>query len=425
MQPLLSLSLQKTAKIIFVSFLFTAPLLSCQESPQLPDCNDSLGCVTIEPEEAIRIGVLQALSGQVAPLGQAQIRGFELALDKRNNKLLNHPVKTQQEDTNCTAEGGANSVLKLIANPQTVAIFGSTCSGAAATASKAMSAAGLTMISGNNSAPFLTSVAGKAAPGFQKGYFRTAANEEHAGRAAAEYVYHQLGLKKGATLHDNDIYTRGLVESFKKAFTEHTGEIVLETAINKKDTEMRPVLQAVSNSKAEFLFFPLFQPEGNHILLQARKIPALKDVLLISDGALIEQSFIEAVGEAGKGMFFVGPRRPTNEKVQQLTRKYEEKYNEAPPVSYFLTAFDAAEILFNAIESIAIKSHDGSLLIGRQALRDALYQTSMHQGVTGTLSCDQYGDCGNAAFNILRLDDPQQGLKGLEFNILHSWAQNE
>lgn len=418
-------SFPKTKHAIILSSLclvLLAVLSSCQESPKKQTCTDILGCVNIAPKEPIRIGVLQALGGKIAPLGQAQLRGFELALDRRNNRMLGHLIVTQVEDTGCTAEGGANSVLKLIANPQTVAIFGSTCSGAAATAAKAMSAAGLSMISGNNSAPFLTSITGKAAPDFHKGYLRTAPNEENAGKAAAEYVYQQLGLREAATIHDNDIYTHGLVQSFQKAFRKIGGEIVLDAAINKGDTEMLPVLQAVAHSNAQLLFFPLFQPDGNRILLQARQLSELDNILLISGGALIEESFIKTVGNAGKGMLFVGPTPPTGEKVALLTETYRKKYNENPSVSYFLSAFDAAEILFNALESIAIQKEDGTLTIGRQALRDALYKTTAYHGVTGILTCDQFGDCGNAAFKILQLDDPEKGIDGLESNIVHSWV---
>jgi len=428
MQPIIPASLQKITSTVFFSLLFLTflTLLSaCQGTPDKVTCTDVLGCINIPQNDPVRIGVLQALNGKVAPLGLAQLRGLELALDKRKNKLLGHTIKTQIEDTGCTAEGGANSALKLIANPQTIAIFGSTCSGAAATAAKAMSAAGLSMISGNNSAPFLTSIAGKAAPGFQNGYFRTSPNEENAGKAAANYVLQELGLTKAATIHDNDIYTRGLVESFQKAFREQGGTIVLETAINKGDTEMQPVLQAVANSQAQLLFFPLFQPDGNRILLQAKQLANLDNILLISDGALIEQSFIQAVGDAAKGMLFVGPKRPAGTKATEITTEYQNKYNEPPSVSYFLSAFDAAELLFKAIESVAVQKKDGTLQIGKRALRQALYATVAHPGVTGTLSCDQFGDCGNAAFNILRLDEPERGIDGLESNIVHSWSQND
>ena len=50
-------------------------------------------------------------------------------------------------------------------------------------------------------------------------------------------------------------------------------------------------------------------------------------------------------------------------------------------------------MIFDAIERVAVQSNDGTLTIGRQAMRDALFATSRHQGVTGELTCDIFGDC--------------------------------
>ncbi len=407
---------------LHLPLIFFLLLSACTESEPPFTCTDPIGCVVVAPGEPVKIGVLQALSGRVAPLGQAQIRGFDLALDKRKNKLLGHLVFLRIEDTGCTEEGGANAVLKIITDPQTIAIFGTTCSNAAAAASRTMSTAGLTMISGNSSAPFLTSIAGRTAPGWQPGFFRTAANCENAGKAAADYAFRQLGLHKAATIHDNDIYTKGLAEFFQSAFTALGGEIVLDAAINKGETEMGPVLTAVINSGAELLFFPLFQPEGSQILLQARALDALDSTLLISDGALIEKSFLDEVGTFGKGMCFVGPSSPEGAAVDQLAAAYERKYKEKPSVSYYLNAFDAANLLFNAIAKVAHRDRDGALHLSRQGLRDTLYATTGYKGVTGTLSCNQFGDCARPTFDILCLDDPSRGLEGLQSNKVFSYT---
>lgn len=407
---------------IVMAALVAVLLSACDRVKSRFECKDRIGCVNLAPGEPVKFGVLQALSGKVAALGYDQVRGIDLAIDKRHGKVLDHPVALQTEDTGCTAEGGANAALKILADPQTVAILGTTCSGSAANASKAASDAGLTMISGNNSAPFLTAIAGKRAPNWQAGYFRTAPNEENSGKTAAVYAYRELGVRKAATIDDGDIYTRGLTEGFREAFEKQGGKVVLTASVNKGDKEMHPVLTAVRNSEAQILFFPLFQPEGNDVLLQAKRTPGFESVVLMSDGALIESTFINAVGEEGKGMYFVGPEYPSGPKVAVLAGEYLSKYGSQPSTSYYLSAYDAANLLMDTIERIAVQEPDGSLHIGRQALRDALYGVRGYQGVTGVLNCDEFGDCAVPVFDVLRLDDPAGGVKGLQSNVMFSFS---
>ena len=45
------------------------------------------------------------------------------------------------------------------------------------------------------------------------------------------------------------------------------------------------------------------------------------------------------------------------------------------------------------LREVAQVNDDGSLLIGRQALRDAVSATSEHDGLTGMLTCSPTGDC--------------------------------
>ncbi|MBU1167996.1 MAG: branched-chain amino acid ABC transporter substrate-binding protein [Proteobacteria bacterium] len=393
-------------------------VMACTDAKPVFQCTDSIGCVDIAPGKPIKIGVLQSLSGKVAPLGHEQIRGLELAMETIGGQIAGHTIVLKVEDTGCTTEGGANSVLKIIADPQMVAIFGTTCSGAAQTASHAMSHAGLTMISGNNSAPFLTSVNNERAPYWQEGYFRVSKNEEHAGKAAAIYAFDSLKVTKVATINDGDIYTRGLTEGFVREFEKLGGQIVLDTAIAKGEEQMGPVLTAVLNVGAQLLFSPLFQPEGNHLVVQARNIPGLDRLILMSDGALIESSFINEVQDKGTGMYFVGPSQPEGAAASALVTAYQTRYQEKSSASYFLFGFDAANLLFKAIADVAVNENDGSLHVGRKALRDAMYRMKNIQGVTGSLSCNEFGDCSVPDFVILRLDDPQAGVEGLQSNVM-------
>lgn len=401
-------------------------LSACGDAPapqQQKPCADAIGCLDLAPGEPVTIGVIQALSGKVATLGQEQVRGLELALARRDGKVAGRAVRLVTEDTGCTAEGGGNAALRIVSDPKVAGIFGTTCSGAAATAAEVMSKAGLVMVSGNNSAPFLTSIGGKQAPKWQPGYLRTAPNEESAGPAAARFAYSRLGIRKAATINDGDIYTKGLTDGFIQEFKRLGGSIVLDTAVNKSDTNMDPVLTAVKNAGAQLLFFPLFQPEGNHVLLQARKTPGFEKITLMSDGSLIDASFIEAVKEAAVGMYFVGPTPPQKTpELDKLLAQYQAKYGAQPPTYYYVNAYDAAEILFSALEKVAEPTADGGLRIGRQALRDALYATSGHKGMAGSMDCTPFGDCAVQRFNVLRLDDPAAGVEGLKNNVIFTYS---
>jgi branched-chain amino acid transport system substrate-binding protein len=347
-------------------------------------------------------------------------------LDDRGGKLIGHPVELHSADSMCSGEGGTTAALKIAADPQIMGVVGPTCSGAAATAMKVVSEAGLVMISGSCSAPSLTSVGGERGSDWQPGFFRTAQNDALVGRAAATFAFQILGVTKAATIDDGDPYTRGLANTFEQVFTELGGQVVLAATVNKGDTDMRPVLAAVAASGAELLFFPVFRMEGDYIVLQAREVEGLEDITLMSAEGLYFDVFIEAMGEAAVGMYFNTPAAPEGPVYDAFVSRYETKYNEPPfATPYDAHTYDAANVLLNAIEAVAVQDADGTLHIGRQALREALYATSGYQGLTGSLTCDEFGDCGAIRLQATRLDDPAAGLEGLAANVVYTYPPDQ
>ena len=124
-------------------------------------------------------------------------------------------------------------------------------------------------------------------------------------------------------------------------------------------------------------------------------------------------------------MYFITPSFSKSSEYNAFISRYEATYQEPPIPIYTATTYDAANLLLSAVESIAVQEQDGTLHVGRQALRDALYTTTGFPGLTGSLTCSRYGDCGVARFNAERLDDPAAGLKGLEANVIWGYPPNE
>ncbi|MDJ1178260.1 branched-chain amino acid ABC transporter substrate-binding protein [Roseofilum sp. BLCC_M91] len=391
---------------------------------RLPECTDRLGCVTVGPDEPIELGVLQTLSGNMAPVGNTQLNSIELAIQQRGAELLGHPLVLHQQDELCSEEGGGNGALKLAANPQIIAVWGTTCSNAATQASQILSKAGRVMVSATNTAPSLTSIGSKAASDWYVGYFRTAYNGAKAGKVAAQFAIEELRVKRAATLNDGDAFTQGLSQSFEEAFSELGGEVVLRGAVNKGDRNMKPILRSIAASQSQILFMPLFPAEATELLHQLRQMPDLSNLILMTGDSLQSDRVLRAIGEDGVGLYFVTFSWPDQEALAELDQAYESEYGYPPEHPYYSFAYDAANIVLEAIATVAVRSPNGTLQIGRQALRDALYQTSDFPGVTGSLSCDRFGDCASGQFSILQLNDPAAGLEGLNANRVYLYQPN-
>ncbi|MBV7339452.1 branched-chain amino acid ABC transporter substrate-binding protein [Chloroflexi bacterium TSY] len=389
------------------------------------ECTDPIGCVAIAPDEPIKIGVLQVLSGDVGTYGRELLQSIEIAVDDQESELLGHRVELQVEDSGCSSEGGTTAALKIVADPQIVGVIGTSCSGAAATAMKVLSEPGLVMISSSNTAPSLTAVEGDKGADWQAGYFRTAQNDAALGRAAATFAFQELGMTKAATIDDGDTYTQGLAKAFSTVFTELGGEIVLDTAVNKGDEDMEPILTAVALSGADLVFLPIFPPEGNAIIEQAQALEAFERITLISANSMFQDEVIADVGAAGVGIHFVVPHLPAGEVFDTFIAKYETKYGAVGTPNFYAHSYDAANVLFAAIEAAAVQEDDGTLHIGRQALRDAMSATAGYDGLAGRLTCDAFGDCGPLRFEVVRLDDPTASIEGLVDNVVYTYAPEQ
>ncbi len=411
---------KNTCYLFLLLACITILLSSCKPAEQPFVCNDTIGCVSIASSEPIRLGVLQSLSGSMALVGTGQTRGIQLALANRNNQLLGHPIELQIEDERCTSEGGTIAAMKVVADPRIVATLGTTCSGAAITAGKVISDAGMVMVSGLNTAPSLTAFAGKRGAHFHPGYFRIASNDANEVQAVAAFIFHELGVSKVATINDGDLYTRNHAEALKWAFTELGGEIVLAATINKGDMDMRPVLRAVALSGAELLFLPLFQPEGNLIVEQSSEVEGGQALKLLATDPLFRDSFIKSVDTAALGMYFIAKLAPKSPAYDELVSNYKTKYGELPEKHNFAFAYDAANILLNAIEKVAIQGTNGTDHIGRYALREELHSTTAFDGIMGRFTCDDFGDCGLGSLNIVRFDEVTAGIEGLSSNVIYT-----
>lgn len=369
-------------------------LAACQPAAPAFECTDAIGCVTVGPGEPIHLAYAMVISGADSTLGIDSRTGLEVAIDLKG-QVLGHDIQLTGEDDGCSAEGGQAAGTKLAADPSIVAVFGTSCSSAARVAVPLLSQAGFAIISSSNTAPDLTR---EGDPNQHPGYLRTAHNDEVQGAAAARFAFEELGVTKAATIHDGSLYAQSLQEVFANTFRELGGEITTQEAVDPNGTDFKSVLTSIAAGEPEFIYHPIFVAAGSLIIDQAKQVPGLENVALMGADGMFSPDVVEGAGEAIEGVYVSSPDLAAFSEDYETTflPKYREISGEETPVSIFHAhAFDAANMVFTAIEQVAVQDADGTLHIPRQALRDALYATKDFKGLTGNLSCTPTGDCAD------------------------------
>ncbi len=356
------------------------------------ECMDELGCIELGPDDPIVVGYMLTTSGATSFLGEDSLGGIELAVLARGGELLGHEIEITGEDSLCSAEGGQTAAQRVASDDLIVGVIGTNCSSAGAAALPIISDAGLVMISPSNTAPTLTDDDPDMGGTWMPGYYRTAHNDLFQGAVAAQFAYDVLGARTLATIHDGSPYADGLQAVMAEVFTELGGEVTFQGAVNVGDTDMSAILTEIASNAPDVLYFPIFEPEGNFIAAQTLEVDGLGDTVLMGADGLQVESFPENTGEAAIGMFLSGPL-VVGEEYEAFLETWDEEIGGTPPSGFHAHAYDATNMLLDAVEAVATVSDDGSASIGRQALRDALTATTDFEGLTGLLSCGETGDC--------------------------------
>jgi branched-chain amino acid transport system substrate-binding protein len=386
--------------VLVIIMALAAVLAPAQTKKEEFKYEDKIGVIKIKKGEPIHIACWMVVAGPDASLGTDTKRGAEIAMEDKGGKLLGHPIKLSVQDTGCNAEGGQAAATKLAADPTIVAAIGSNCSSEARPGAPILWKAGIATVSPSNTAPFLTDP--KRGPEYD-GYLRTAHNDKVQGAVAAEFAWKQLKVKKAATIHDGSPYAEQLQAIFAGTFKKLGGTITSQEAVAPTDTDMRPVLTKIATGQPEFIYYPIFIAAGGHITRQVKEVRGLEKTSLMGADGIFSTDFYKAAGETAIGMYHSSPDFSAFAAgYKDFLAKHQKKYGEKPIAPFHAHAYDAALMIFAAIEKVGKKGPDGTLYIGRQKLRDALYATKNLKGLTGNVTCDKYGDCADPRIAVYK-----------------------
>lgn len=328
--------------------------------------------------DSITIGTVTTNSGTAAAYGEAEVKGFELAVSEINAKggINGKKVKLESMDDKGDATEASNAYNKLAGDNNVLAVAGPTISATTAAVAPLADQSKLVTI-----APAATS------DSIETGnyLFRTCFKDSYQGEVAARFAAENLKVKKVAVLYGTgDPYSSGVGEAFAKAAEKLGLEVVdKESSSSADDTEYSAQLQKIQASGAELLYAPYYYSvAGPYIIPQARSVgfegyvmgPDGYDGLkLTGDKSQYNKTYYTTHYSADDN---------TNTKVQDFIKSYKSK-NNAEPNTFAALGYDTIYMIKQAIE----KAGENAT---REDVRNAVAGMTF-EGVTGKFTMDKSG----------------------------------
>ncbi|MBI5931897.1 MAG: branched-chain amino acid ABC transporter substrate-binding protein [Chloroflexi bacterium] len=362
---------------------------------------DALGCTMIVAGNTIKIGTAAPLTGDSASIGIAFSQATQVAIAIANENSLNGFLFAQiDENDQGTPEGGAEAATRLVTaqSDGLVAVVGHAFSGASRAATPIYEAAGIPMMSPTATNPNLTQTGSKV-------FNRVIFNDNAQGVLMAKYLFQILNIRKLAILHDDSIYSTQLAEVTRDEFESSGGEvvIVLEVPDGADPETYANALIEVEATQPEAIFFPGYTPEVAAVV-NSLQDSTMQDIVFAGSDGVNPQTFIELTGNGSEGIYLSGESEPPESDQKTLfDTSYKETFGVEPGIvsRSVWDAFDAANILIQAVRKVAILGSDGNLYIPRQALVDTVRGTTDYVGASGQIACDETGECNMSGPDIM------------------------
>ena len=207
---------------------------------------------------------------------------------------------------------------------------------------------------------------------------RCMADDRQQGYALAQHIFRERGITSVAAFRVNDRYGRmGMIE-FRDAAQRLGHPLRAELRWNRGERNFEVQLDRIAALAPEAIVLWGNASDAAAVVreIRRREMP----VQIFGCDRLASRTFLDSAGVAAEGVAIAASYDPTRDDapLREFVAAYIERYGQAPD-AFAAHGYDGARILIEAI-------HKGGL--NRARIRDALYEYTEYEGVTGRIEFD-------------------------------------
>lgn len=321
---------------------------------------------------------------------------------------------------------GVQNVQQMLNDPKILGMVGPFNSNVAAAEIPVGNQGPLAMVSPSNTNNCLTqpTFGGKPCtdpnpknlrPTGKNNYFRIAAPDSFQGPAMADYAYDTLKITKVAVWSDNEIFGKGVADTFQQEFIKKGGQVVVRQDFDTKVTnDWKPFLTDAKSKGAQGVYAGA--TSGTKACIpNAQMAGIISGPYMTPDGGVNSQCIKDSGSNAADLYGTVaGANAELNPDAKATIDAFKAKFPKKEDLgSYTFMAYDCAKILIDAIGR-AIDANGGNMP-SRQQVIDALAKTKNLKLTTGTYTFDQNGDPTTPVMSIYQV-------KGADWAFIKQFA---
>ena len=362
---------------------------------------------TVVAEET-KIGIMQALTGDLGTYGGPMTDAMELAVKEvnENGGVLNGTLVVIVEDTETSEVPAVDAANKLVKMDKVPVIIGTTSSGPSMAIISITTGNDVIQISSSNTAPDFSTYEDNDF------YFRTCPSDTLQGKVMARLAIKD-GYTTASTLVLNNPYGIGFEKVFNAEYEALGGKVLESVKYNPAGTIFDSEVEKVCKPNPDFVMLCSYPETGSVILKSAYERGYMDEIdWLLSEG-LRDETLAEMVGKDEAGNYIIAGLKGTTPDprvagpaYETFKQNYETEYGKEV-ATYCSNSYDAAAVIALAIEKAGTAT--GTAI--RDNIRDVanppgeeimdlgdalrLIRTGHeinYQGASGELTFDENGD---------------------------------
>lgn len=332
----------------------------------------SLTLYNLQKSEAIKIGLITPLTGDLANYGQGTLNAVQIAIDEINEAggINGRQIQLIAEDSPCNANSALTSFNKLISVDRADYIIGPMCSSELLAIAPAANSNNILVLSSSATSPDVTNAGDYV--------FRDVASDDLRAKVFASYIYTDKGVKEISIIYENDDAGVGYEKAFAAEFERLGGKIAASEIYNKDSSDVRTQLTKIKEGGPLNILMISYPSETGLILKQSEEL-GIDAQFFEGFEIMMDPQVAKIAGDAINGVIYIQGVSPSNGLTEEFKDNYKSAYGVDAPY-YAAEAYDA------------VKLYAQAMVKEPKDVKSGLYEIKNFEGVSGTITFDLNGD---------------------------------